>query len=279
MSSLGVIAFLVILPVLWQVPRTFWPVRMNAAGTHFIGLYRRYSVTTFTGYVSDIREWTDKMTIGSVTASTSGTVIGSNVSATTTYHDGRRTFSTFHNAFFLTDGTGRTQSVDAANVSPSVGDGHLVSVAWLVHNGKTGNAFLVYNHTTNQAFVEATRHGMRNARRGLVRMILPLPTAYVVLLVLCIVTIPLVMVLGLGVEWQARQFRKRGARPLIDALHRRAAEVPPRPTPAPVAVPSQAQPNVVIDLAAQVKEITSLHESGALTNEEFQAAKTKLLGR
>ncbi len=276
MSSLGVIAFIVLLPVLWQVPRTFWPVRMNSAGNRFTGLYQRYSVETFTGYVSDVKDWTDKMTLGSVTGQTSGMVIGNSVSATTTYHDGRRTFTTFHDGFFLTDAAGRSRTVDAVNVSPSVGEGHLVSAAWLVHNGKTGNAFLVYNHTTNQVWIEATRRGMRNARHGLVKMILPLPTTYVVLLTLAIVTFPLVVVFGLGVQWQARSFRKRGARPLIDALTRQANEIPAR---APITVPDQAQPHTVIDLAAQVREITALHESGALTTDEFQAAKTKLLGR
>jgi hypothetical protein len=276
MSSIAVISVVVLIPILWQIPRTFWPVRLNPTGTRFTGLYGRYSVDSFTGYVSDVQDWTDKMTVGSVSASTSGTVIGNSVMASTTVHDGRRTFSTFHDGFFLTDEAGRTRTIDAANVSPVVGEGHLVSAAWLVHNGKSGNAFLVYNHTTDQVWIEQTRSGMRNAPRGLIRMILPLPTIYVVVLTVLIVTFPLVFAFGLGVQWQSRRFRKHGARPLIDALQRRAAGMPPRRAQASAAVPAQAQP-AVIDLAAQVKEITLLHDSGALTDDEYQAAKTKLL--
>lgn len=279
MSSVVVITVILLAPVLWQVPRTFWPLRLDPAGSHFTGLYRRYSVATFTGYVSDVKGWVEKKTVGSVTAQTTGFVTGNTVAATTTVNDGRRTFSTTHDAFFLTDDAGNTRSVDAANVSPAVGDGQLVSAAWLVHNGKTGNAFVVYNHTTNQVYVEATRRGMRSARRGLVKMILPLPTLYQALLFVLIVTIPLIVVLGLGAEWQARHFRKRGVRPLVEMLAQRASGMPPRRVEAPVQVPAPADGDARIDLATQVKEITSLHDSGALTDDEFRAAKTKLLGR
>ena len=277
MSSVGTIAFIVMVPVLWQVPRTFWPVRLNADGSRFTGLYRRYCVETFTGYASDIRESTSEMTVGSVSAQTTGMAIGGTYSGSTTVYDGRRTFTTFYTRFFLTDGAGKSRTVDAVNVRPSIGEGHLVSAAWLVHNGKAGNAFLVYNHTSGDVWLEKTQVGVRNAKRGLVRMVLRMPTAYVVLLCILIVTIPLVFILGLGVEWQLKIFNKWGSKPLIASLHQRAAGLPARAAPAQV--PAQAKPDRVIDLASQVKEITALHDSGALSDDEFQTAKTKILGR
>jgi hypothetical protein len=278
LSSLIVIGFIVLFPVLWQVPRVFWPIRLNASATHFTGLYRRYSVSSFTGYSSDIQTWTDERTIGSVSAQTSGTSIGGNVDITVV--DRRRQFSTPHTGFFLTDSTGATVPVDATNVSPSVGEGHLVSAAWIVHNRKAGNAFVVYNHTTDTVYLEATRSRTENARRGLFKMVFPLPVVYQVLLFLGIVTIPLMVVFGASAHWHVRRFRKRGVRPLVSALKQGAAGMPLGGSSAALrSAPAQSQPNDVIDLVTQVKEITALHESGALTADEFQAAKTKLLGR
>lgn len=271
--------FIILIPILWQVPRTFWPVRLNADGTRFTGLYQRYSVSSFTGYASDIRTWADKRTIGSVSAQTTGMAVGGSLTASTTFVDNRRTFTTPHTGFFLRDNTGATASVDAANVLPAVGEGHLVSAAWLVHNGKTGNAFLIYNHTTDRVYVETTRRGMQNAPRGLAKLVLPLPVAYQALLFLAIVTIPLVIIFGVGAGWQVRDFRKRGARPLVSALQQRASGMSLGVSPASGAVPAQPRRDDVIDLVTQVKEIAALQESGALTPDEFQAAKTKLLGR
>ena len=59
-----------------------------------------------------------------------------------------------------------------------------------------------------------------------------------------------------------------------------AVHVPPLSVQeAPIALPSQSGPGTVIDLAGQVKEVGELRDSGVLTDEEFQAAKDKLLGR
>ena len=267
---IGLLVFVVLIPVLWQLPRSFWPVRLDPGGTHFLGLYQRYSVGTFTGYASDIRTWSDKQTVGSVSAQSTGTVIGGSFVGSTTINDRRRTFEVHHTGFFLKDAKGETQRFDAANVRPLIGEGHLVSAAWLVHNGKSGNTFLVYNHTTDEWFLETTRNGMKNAPRGLFKMVFPLPVVYQVLLILAIVTIPVVVIIGVGVHWQVRSFRNRGARPLVSALKQRAAGMPSRVNPSS---------NDVIDLVTQVKEITALHESGALSVDEFQAAKAKVLGR
>jgi hypothetical protein len=46
---------------------------------------------------------------------------------------------------------------------------------------------------------------------------------------------------------------------------------PPAPAPAPQAAPGS-------DLTAQLQELAQLHTAGALSDEEFAAAKAKLLG-
>ncbi|MGO9581633.1 MAG: SHOCT domain-containing protein [Acidimicrobiales bacterium] len=177
---------------------------------------------------------------------------------------------TNHTAFFLTDQTGVTHDIDAANVGPSIGTGHLVSAAWLVHNGKPGTAFLVYNHTTGSVYVEATGKELF-AARGLVRMVFKLPLANAVILALAIVPIPILVVVGLGARAQLRLFRRFGVRPLVAHLERCAAGMPPAQVAAIVT------PNATDHLASQMRQITDLHESGALSPEEFKAAKTKLL--
>lgn len=277
-SSAEFLVFLAILPALWQVPRMFLPVRMDAAGTHFTGLYRRYSVRTHTGYVSDIQTHTDKFQTGHVTASTSGMMTGSMFSGSTTFYDGRVTHKRQHTKFFLTDGSGSAQPVDTVNVNPSIGEGHLVSVAWLIHNGKTGNAFLIYNHTTRRVRAEPVRLGWLSAPYGLSKMVLPLPAAYMILLCVLLVTIPLQLAFVFAAKWQAGRFLKHGSEPLTAAMRRRAETMPSHLVNLN-AIPAQPGPSEVIDLAAQMKEISALHDSGALTDEEFQAAKTRLLER
>jgi hypothetical protein len=275
-DAMGALVFVLILlcvPVVWQIPRTFWRVHLNASGSAFTGLYRRYSVTTVTGYASGVSTWSGSQTVGNVTGSTSGTLSGSYFSGTTTVHDNRRTFVTTHTGFFLTDSTGVTHPVDAANVDPSIGEGHLVSAAWLVHNSKPGNAFFVYNHTTDTVYVEDSRRGLRNPKRGLVKMVFKLPLAWQVILLLGIVTIPLVAILALGAHWQVKWFRKRGIKPLVVSLRKRAAEMPPA-----LSAAAGIQSSVAVrDLASQMREITEMHQSGTLTIDEFQAAKAKLL--
>jgi len=262
---------LISLPILWQVPRTFWPVRLNASGTRFTGLYRRYSIATFTGYASGVRTSTETRTHGSVTGHTTGVASGSGISATTSFSDNRRTFTTYHTRFFLTDHSGATQDVDAANVGPAIAEGHLVSAAWLVHNGKRGNAFAVYNHTSNSCYLEVTSRGGMVARRGLNKMVFKLPLAYQVLLMVLIVTIPVIVVLAIGAHLQLKLFSKRSVRPLVAAMERSAAQVPQR-----VAVPLDAGSNG--DFTSQMKDVTALYDAGSLTAEEFHIAKARLLG-
>lgn len=49
------------------------------------------------------------------------------------------------------------------------------------------------------------------------------------------------------------------------------APAPPPPAPAPVAAPAD-------DTIARLTQLASLHSSGALTDEEFTAAKAQVLG-
>ncbi len=224
MSS-GVVLLIVVLvlPILWQVPRSFWPLHLNSTATGFTGLYRRYSVASFTGRASDVQAWSDSQTVGSVSAHTTGTIIGGSFVGSTSVVDSRKNFKVNHTRFFLSDRNGATCAIDAANVDPAIGNGHVVSAAWLVHNRKSGTAFVVVDHTTNSVYVEKTRRGLKNAPRGLTKMVLRLPLPYEVLLWLGIVTWPLIILFGVGAQIQLRWFRKHAVKPLVAVLQQRAA--------------------------------------------------------
>jgi Short C-terminal domain len=51
----------------------------------------------------------------------------------------------------------------------------------------------------------------------------------------------------------------------------------PQPEPAPVPAPAPAATSGATDRIAQLQQLTSLHDSGALTDEEFAAAKAQVL--
>ena len=63
------------------------------------------------------------------------------------------------------------------------------------------------------------------------------------------------------------------AQAIGDELKRNAAEMAARPS-----APASGATNS-LDLASQLKELTDLHQSGALTADEFQASKAKLLDK
>jgi hypothetical protein len=53
---------------------------------------------------------------------------------------------------------------------------------------------------------------------------------------------------------------------------------PPQQAPAPQAPPPQAAPAAGPSMADQLQQLAALHQQGMLTDEEFAAAKAKLLG-
>ena len=69
---------------------------------------------------------------------------------------------------------------------------------------------------------------------------------------------------------QAQQDQINQQQQQIDQLQQQQA-----PTPAPAAAPAAAPSDDIVD---QLQKLGALKDSGALTPEEFEAAKTKLLG-
>jgi len=273
-TALAIVALIVVFgPILWQIPKALWPVRLDGSATRFTGLYRRWTVQTFTGRVSDHQSGTSSRTIGHVTAYDSGGVIS--------VSDGRRRFETNYNSFNLTDARGGVHPIRTANLSPSLGAGHLVSAAVLVHGGKPGYAFVVYNHTTGQYWtMQHYRRGLDVPPKGsLTRMVFHLGAFHQVIAILCA---GLGFLLGILAHVQLAAFNKLGVKPVIRQMEQRAADAsseeaqahealarsaPAAPAPAPTSA----------DIVAQIQGLTELHGSGALSAEQFEAAKAKLL--
>jgi len=63
----------------------------------------------------------------------------------------------------------------------------------------------------------------------------------------------------------------------IDALQQQQAAAAPEAAPAPPPPPAAAAPAPANDMMAQLQQLASMHTAGVLSDEEFAAAKQKLL--
>jgi hypothetical protein len=77
-----------------------------------------------------------------------------------------------------------------------------------------------------------------------------------------------------GRRGQQASYREQDQEQRLEALE----STPQAPAPAPAAPPAApAAPAGGTDLVSRLKELAALKDSGALTQEEFDAAKSKLL--
>jgi len=70
-----------------------------------------------------------------------------------------------------------------------------------------------------------------------------------------------------------QQYRDADQEARLSNLEQQQAQVPAQQPP-PQPAPAQAAPNPLLD---QLNQLASLHQSGALSDDEFAAAKAKLL--
>jgi hypothetical protein len=190
-----------------------------------------------TGRVEGARNSTSSITIGiySGTVSSSGHIT---IDTTPT------TFTNEHVTLLLRHANDSCSEVQTLNMSPTLRTGDLVSVAQLQHGRRAGYVFMVFNHSTGLTYQESLRSGQFVTKGGIAKMIMRLPVAHQVVLFLLIVTIPLILLLGIGAQLQIRQFRNHGSKRLINLLRSRG-QLPPVASPAPVptgAVPSPPPP-------------------------------------
>jgi len=246
------LSLLALLPMLLRSPKALLPIRVSARDpSRLAGLFQRYSVQSFTGRASDAGKRSDSYTTGSVnsTAGSDGQPASMSTSISTKV--------VVTDRFFLTDPQSQVMSFESSGFEARVGNGHVVSVAWVIRGfGRSGPYFLVYNHTTGERFFsdEAIRK----------RLTFPYPTVYVAALFLLVLPIPILLFFALAEALQRARFKSAGVKALADVLESRAAMV--TPTPASTA-----------DLTGSLKELSALRDSGALTQAEFDSAKARVL--
>jgi hypothetical protein len=265
----------VFVPILWQIPKAFWPVRLNRSATRFTGLYRRYAVDTITGYASGHASSSSSRTLGGSSGHVSGWIGGDGTFSGTVGAPTGHTFNTLHDMFYVTEADGTNHAIRTANVSPSVGEGHLISAAVLVHGARRGNAFVVYNHSIGEWWIERYRRGRDVPPKGThLRMVWHLGAFHQLVALLCA---GLAIPLGILAQSQLAAFRVFGVKRLISRMKQSAQEVSATAARTTALSPPVAPPPGA-SIAAQVRELTDLAASGALSAEQFEALKAKLLG-
>lgn len=263
MSTWITLCVIALVPMLLRIPKALSPLRVDAREpSRFSGVFRRYAVHSFTGYASNVGKRGDSYTTGSV--SSSG---GSNgqTSVTTSIN----TEVVVSDSFFLTDAQGQVKSFEGTGFDALVGNGHLVSLAWVIRGRKrSGPYFLIYNHATGETFFNDK--AIRKA------MTFPYPTLYIALLCLMILTFPVLIFFALVDMWQVGRFHRAGVRPLLASLDSKArvAGLPARQEAQSAATQAAASGN---DITSALKELVALRDSGGLSEDEFAAAKDRLL--
>lgn len=181
-----------LIPVLFRIPKHFWPLQVSADTTHFTGAFRGHKIWSFTGFASDIGKGSASYVSGSVDRISTEVVVS--------------------DQFMLTAPDGTIRSIQVNGFDTAIGVGHLVSVAWEIPRfRKTGPYFVVYNHTTRRAFFRDWT---------LRRMILPYNQYYMAGLFLLLLPIPLLLIIGITCEVQIRLFKRLGVKRLLAAFDR-----------------------------------------------------------
>lgn len=273
MSTFVVLAIIFYYPLWWFLIKLSVPVRMGAGDPpRFKGIHRRDHLFGLTGRAAGASTNHASLTSGSVSGYVNdgyGYVHGS-VSTTVQVT----------NNFFLTLPNGAVNHIQLVDFSAGIGEGHVVSVAGTTRKGAGGAYFFVYNHTTNQRYWKLKDFG-------------PLkPNVFMqVWLALNLITLwpgPVLLIVAIYfrvVNWP--MFRSRGSRPMVNWLQQRAQQIsapgpaplPPSPQPAPATPPMfvGAEPLQGHSIANSLKDLDALRMSGALTAEEFETAKARVL--
>jgi len=225
-------------------------------------MFRRYAIHSFTGYATDVDKRSDSYTKGSISSAT-----GANHSVDVTGSINTEVVVT--DRFFLTDTQGQTQSFEGSGFEARVGNGHLVSMAWAIRGRRrSGRYFLIFNHATGEAFFND-----KAIRKDLT---FPYPTIYMGILTLMILPFPVLIFFALVDMWQVGRFKRSGAQPLLAMLESKATGLSALAESTAQASPAASS---TTNIASALQEIAALRDSGALSRDEFEAAKAKLLTR
>jgi hypothetical protein len=268
MTAWIAISVLVCLPMLVSVPRVFSRLRVSSEDpTRFEGWwFRHYALAAYTGYASDVLKRGDAYVTGSISSTVEHHGVGGyGITAPVAKITGTtKTDVVVVDTFVLDDGRGRPASFSVKGFDAQIGDGHAVSVASLRRRKGDWQPFLIYNRTTNRNFGNPKPIG---------KLVFPFPRGYVILVCLTGLGIPVVLILAIRSAFQQRFFNSKGFKPLNDTM---IAQANALPGPIRAGAPTAAVP-AGGGIASDLQQLSALRESGALSEEEFAAAKASLL--
>jgi len=266
MTAWIVISVLVCLPMLLLAPRVFSQLRVSAEDpTRFEGRwFRHYSLAAYTRYASDVLKRGDAYVTGSINstiehhAGSVGIIPVAKVTGKT------ETEMVVVDTFILNDRSGQPASFSVNGFDAQIGDGHCVSVASLQRRNGDWKPFVIYNRTTDRSF---------GNEQPIRKMVFPFPRGYVILVCLTGLGIPVAFTLWFRSNLQQRFFNSKGFKPLNDEM---IAQAKALPSPIRAGAPAAAAPSGG-GIASDLQQLSALRESGALSEEEFAAAKASLL--
>ena len=261
MSTWITVCVIALIPMLLRARRALLPLRTTTdSPPRFARPFGAYKITTFTGRAGEVGKRTESTTRGSIGSSRGAyQEVGSVSGSVWTTH-------TTIDQFFVTAIDGTTDSFQLRDFDVAIADGNVVSLA-AVSRGKRSNVvFLVHNHTTGRTYFND---------KALRSITFPWNKYYVALLTVLVLTFPVLCFFGAVEMWQIRRFKASGFEPLVQALDAAASAV----VSAQAGSPSQPGPQTdgARGISGELQEITRLRESGALSEAEFDAAKSKLL--
>jgi Short C-terminal domain len=270
MTAWIVISVLVCLPMLALLPRAFSRLRVSGEDpTRFEGpWFRHYTLATYTGYASDVLKRGDSYVTGSISSTVEHHSVGGGygITAPVAKITGKtKTDVVVVDTFVLSNVTGQAASFSVNGFDAQIGDGHVVSVASLRRRKGDWKPFLIYNRTTDGNF---------GNEQPIRKLVFPFPRGYVILVCLTGLGIPVAFVFWFRSLLQQRSFSSKGFKPLNDKMIAQANMLPSQiraGAPAAAAVPAGG------GIASELQQLTALRESGALSEEEFAAAKAALL--
>jgi hypothetical protein len=265
--------------------RSFFPLRLKESSPwNFAKPYGAYVLGTFTGFVENASKASTTRTTGATGTISSVTDHMSTVRIKT------HTTTTVSNEFTLTDAEGGSMAVSLKNFDAHIGTGHQVSVGWITWKQWNGAYLFVRNHTTGQTYQSTSRGrgsplwGLQFAdKRGWRGMLQK--TSWVLGILGLLLCLPIHIVARLILRARRRAFASTGLRPLEQALDQKAAQMralmtartPARSTAlAPPTHPSNL-PTPTPSTSEELTRLFQLHQQGALTAEEYESAKQRIL--
>jgi hypothetical protein len=195
-----------VLRALFRWIRNSWkPLEIAPDLDRFAPPFAKHRLYSFTGRAGGVTKNVASYTSGGVSTDYEGNTTGS-ISTSIVTKD----------QFFLTAENGSVHPVSLQDWDVPIGEGHVVSVAWTIREGRnTGPYFLVFNHTTNLYYTmdSVVRSVQGSVKNGCLTMIV------------VFFTLPFSLIPLIGWPRQLREFKANGIEPLLAHMRSAASSI------------------------------------------------------